>query len=319
MAFDKTGTLTIGRPRVVSVLAADGLDESELLRRAAAIEAHSEHPLATAIVREAQARGLTWSRGQDVAAVTAQGIEGRLDGEALRVGKPAWLDKHGLPADAKLATATQAAGAKGQTVIGVANEHRWLGAIGIADTLRSTAVECIAELRRMGLTELVMLTGDGEPVAKDLAGRLDINYSAGLMPEDKLIRIKSLRETVGPTGMIGDGMNDAPSLATATVGFSLGGAGTDVALETADVVILADDLRRLPYAIALSRKTQQIIRQNLIVAFAMMLGLLVTTYLWTLPLPLAVLGHEGSTVLVILNGLRLFAFPKPQASLPQPN
>jgi Zn2+/Cd2+-exporting ATPase len=316
MAFDKTGTLTIGRPRVVNVMPSGGVDEAELLRVAAAVEAHSEHPLATAIVREAEARGVTWSNGEEITAVTAQGIEGRLKGELYRVGKFAWLDKPNLPADSALMAAIQEAATRGQTVIGVANEHRWLGAIGIADTLRSTAGECIAELRRLGLAEMVMLTGDAEPVAKDLAGRLGIGYGAALMPDEKLARIKSLRETVGPTGMIGDGMNDAPSLAAATVGFSLGGAGTDVALETADVVILADDLRRLPYAIALSRKTQQIIRQNLAFAFAVMLGLLITTYVWTLPLPLAVLGHEGSTVLVILNGLRLFAFPKPGALPP---
>jgi len=316
MAFDKTGTLTVGRPRVVNIMPASGVDKAELLRIAAAIEAHSEHPLATAIVREAQSRGIIWSAGSDVTAVMAQGIEGRIESELVRVGKLAWLDKLGLTKDASLAAAIDAAAARGQTVIGIANEQRWLGAIGIADTVRESATDCIAQLRSLGFRELEMLTGDAEPVAKDLAGRLGIGYRAALMPAEKLERIKSLRDTVGPTGMIGDGMNDAPSLAAATVGFSLGGAGTDVALETADVVILADDLRRLPYAIALSRKTQQIIRQNLWFAFGVMLGLLIATFIVTLPLPLAVLGHEGSTVLVILNGLRLFAFPKPR-SLPK--
>jgi Cd2+/Zn2+-exporting ATPase len=313
MAFDKTGTLTIGRPRVVNLIPATGVTEDELLRVAAAIEAHSEHPLAAAIVREAKGRGITWSDGDDVAAVTAQGIEGQIGRERYRVGKLKWIESLGLPGDDLLAAAIRVASEHGQTVVGVANNQRWLGAIGIADTLRPTAADCIAELRRLGLRELVMLTGDAEPVARELAGGLGISYAAGLMPDEKLARIKTLREQTGPTGMIGDGMNDAPSLAAATVGFSLGGAGTDVALETADVVILADDLRRLPYAIALSRRTQQIIRQNLWFAFAVMLGLLITTFVVKLPLPLAVLGHEGSTVLVILNGLRLFAFPKPKA------
>jgi Zn2+/Cd2+-exporting ATPase len=315
MAFDKTGTLTVGKPRVVELLTADGVDEAELLRSAAAIEAHSEHPLAVAIVREAQTRGLEILEADDVTAVTAQGIHGTVNGAVRRVGKLTWFQELGLSPEPILATAIAAAAARGRTVIGVTNDHQWVGAIAIADTLRGTAAECIALLRQLGLRELVMLTGDAEPVAKDLAGRLGIGYRAALMPDEKLTCIQQLRQTVGPTGMIGDGMNDAPSLAAATVGFSLGGAGTDVALETADVVILADDLRRLPYAIALSRRTQQIIWQNLAFAFGVMGTLLVTTFVITLPLPLAVLGHEGSTVLVILNGLRLLAFPRPQ-SLP---
>ncbi len=140
--------------------------------------------------------------------------------------------------------------------------------------------------------------------------RLELSYRAGLLPDEKLDAIRQLREEHGPTGMIGDGMNDAPSLAAATVGFSLGDAGTHVALETADVVLLADDLRRLPYIIALSRRTQQIIRQNLTIAFGVMVTLFVATFLVRVPLPLAVLGHEGSTVVVILNGLRLLRFPR---------
>ena len=175
-----------------------------------------------------------------------------------------------------------------------------------------TAAAAIKELRELGLSPLVMLSGDHPKVAGQIAGELGMEFQGGLLPEDKLRFIENMRKEHGSVGMIGDGMNDAPSLAAADVGFSLGGAGTDVALETADIVLLADDLRRLPYAIALARRTQQIIRQNLILAFSVMGGLLVATMLTTLPLPLAVVGHEGSTVAVILNGLRLLTFPKPK-------
>jgi Cd2+/Zn2+-exporting ATPase len=164
----------------------------------------------------------------------------------------------------------------------------------------------------LNIAPLMMLSGDHTAVVERIAGELGIAGQGGLLPEDKLRIIQTLRREHGSIGMIGDGMNDAPSLAAADVGFSLGGAGTDVALETADVVLLADDLRRLPYAIALARRSQQIIRQNLIVSFSVMGLLLLSTFVVTLPLPLAVFGHEGSTVAVILNGLRLLAFPKPK-------
>jgi len=158
-----------------------------------------------------------------------------------------------------------------------------------------------------------MLSGDHLKVAERIAAELRIDCQGGLFPEDKLRIIRSMHEQHGTVGMIGDGMNDAPSLAAADVGFSLGGAGTDVALETADVILLADDLRRLPYAIALARRTRQIIHQNLLMSFGVMGALLLTTLFVTVPLPLAVCGHEGSTVAVILNGLRLLAFPRPSS------
>lgn len=314
LAFDKTGTLTIGRPRVVQIQTAEGISPDELLGQAAALETQSEHPLAQAIVRAAQEAQVPIPQATVVAAVTGFGIEGQVDGHHLRVGKLSWFEgsQQSAPVvtDGAVRHAALAAQQQGQTVIVVANEQRWLGMFGVADTLRPTAAESIRQLRKLGLRELTMLTGDSEAVARSIANQLQLSYRAGLLPDEKLAWIHHLRETFGPTGMVGDGMNDAPSLAAATVGFSLGGAGTHVALETADVVLLADDLRRLPYIIALSRRTQQIIWQNLIVAFGMMGLLLLSTFITYLPLPLAVLGHEGSTVAVILNGLRLLRFPR---------
>lgn len=315
MAFDKTGTLTIGRPSVVTVIPANDRSEDELLQAAAALETHSEHPLARAVVQAAEQRGLALSEAHNVEAVTGFGLLGEWNGSKLRLGKLAWFetDEHG--GDPAIWTAVKAAQSRGETVVVLAQETRWWGALGIADVLRPTAHSAMESLRLLGVSQLTMLTGDAELVAKELAGRLELSYRAELLPKDKLDVIHSLRDQYGTTGMIGDGMNDAPSLAAADVGFSLGGSGTDVALETADVVILADDLRRLPYAIALARRTQQIIQQNLFVAFGVMATLLVASIITTLPLPLAVLGHEGSTVAVILNGLRLLRFPRPQ-SLP---
>ena len=312
MAFDKTGTLTLGRPRLTDAISAPGILESDLIAAGASLEQHSEHPLARAVVEAAASRGITATEAEGVNAVVGSGIEGTWRGTHLRAGKLNWLKSEGLIFDADLSEKADAFLLSGKTVIGIGDEKKVWGLLAVADALRPTASAAIKELRDLGVSPLVMLSGDHPKVVGQIAGELGMEFQGGLLPEDKLRLIETLRKEHGSIGMIGDGMNDAPSLAAADVGFSLGGAGTDVALETADIVLLADDLRRLPYAIGLARRTQQIIRQNLILAFSVMGGLLVATMLTTLPLPLAVVGHEGSTVAVILNGLRLLTFPKPK-------
>ena len=312
MAFDKTGTLTLGRPRLTDAISAPGISETDLIAAGASLEQHSEHPLARAVVEAAASRGITATEAEGVNAVVGSGIEGTWRGTHLRAGKLNWLKSEGLIFDADLSEKADAFLLSGKTVIGIGDEKKVWGLLAVADALRPTASAAIKELRDLGVSPLVMLSGDHPKVVGQIAGELGMEFQGGLLPEDKLRLIETLRKEHGSIGMIGDGMNDAPSLAAADVGFSLGGAGTDVALETADIVLLADDLRRLPYAIGLARRTQQIIRQNLILAFSVMGGLLVATMLTTLPLPLAVVGHEGSTVAVILNGLRLLTFPKPR-------
>jgi len=313
MAFDKTGTLTLGRPRLVDIATVNDVSETELLEACAALERRSEHPLARAIVDAAAERQITIREAQPVEAIVGCGIAGTWMGRELRAGKRRWFEDEQIPFDEQLARRADELQSMGKTVICVGDKTRVWGLLAVADTLRPTAAVALQEMRSLGISPLMMLSGDHPAVAGQIAGELGIDFLGGLLPEDKLKIIEKLRRESGPVGMIGDGMNDAPSLAAADVGFSLGGAGTDVALETADIVLLADDLRRLPYAIALARRTQQIIRQNLILAFSVMGILLIASMATKLPLPLAVVGHEGSTVAVILNGLRLLAFPKPKA------
>lgn len=312
MAFDKTGTLTLGQPAVTRLVTAPGVSEEELLTTAAALESQSEHPLARSIVDAAAARGLSLIKADEVEAVVGHGVVGVVNGQRRWVGKLSWFHDTGTHCDEHLARTADALLSEGQTLIGVADPDRVLGLLAVSDPLRPSAKPALDALRQLGIRSLTMLSGDHPSVVARIAGQLGLQGEGGLLPEDKLRRLGVLRQH-GPIGMIGDGMNDAPSLAAADVGFSLGGAGTDVALETADVVLMADDLMRLPYAIALARRTQQIIRQNLILAFGVMIGLLIATFLTELPLPLAVFGHEGSTVLVILNGLRLLWFANPKA------
>ena len=254
---------------------------------------------------------MTIREAESVEAVVGHGVAGTWIGRRLRAGKISWFLDEKIAVDDELIRTAEALQASGKTVICIGNETQVWGLLAVADTLRPTAGAAIQGLRDLGISPLVMLSGDHPAVAGQIAGQLGIEFQGGLLPEDKLLIIESMRTQHGPVGMIGDGMNDAPSLAAADVGFSLGGAGTDVALETADIVLLADDLRRLPYSIALARRTQQIIRQNLILAFSVMGTLLVAAMVVKLPLPLAVMGHEGSTIAVILNGLRLLAFPRP--------
>lgn len=305
LAFDKTGTLTLGKPQLVKIQTAPDVAESDLLAWAAAIEFHSEHPLAQAVVQAAKSRGITIPDADDVESIVGSGIHGVIEGSAFAVGKPEWVawEPEIIPREAF--SQIEAARQAGQTVLAVVRDGGYAGWLAVADTLRDTATEAVEELRAMGLQPLVMLSGDNALVAGHLAEKLALDYQANLQPGDKLVILKGLLNQSKRTGMIGDGTNDAPALATATVGFSLGGAGSDVALETADVVLMSDDLRRLPYAIKLARRTQQILKQNLCIAFGVMITLLVASLMTTVPLPLAVFGHEGSTLLVILNGLRL--------------
>lgn len=305
MAFDKTGTLTVGKPRLVNWSASRDVSKNDVLAWAAAVEAHSEHPLAQAVVQGARSRDIDVPEAENVESVVGSGICGTVEGTRVLVGKPEWiaLEIDVFPDEAQ--REIESARAAGQTVLAVARDGRLVGWLAVQDTLRETAQAAVQELRDMGLKPLLMLSGDNARVAAHLAEQLHLDYRANLQPGDKLVILKGLLEQPRRIGMIGDGTNDAPALATATVGFSLGGAGSDVALETADVVLMSDDLRRLPYAIRLARRTNQILKQNLCLAFGVMIVLLIASLWTTVPLPLAVFGHEGSTVLVILNGLRL--------------
>lgn len=310
VAFDKTGTLTMGKPRLVDLRPADGVDPDALLALAASAEAPSEHPLSRAVVTLAQERGLTLSPATDVEAIVGRGLQARVEGRLVRVGKADLLEEAGVAIPPALAESAAILASEGNTVVFVGEDQAVLGVLAIADGLRPTAEPAVQALRELGINYIVMLTGDNERVAAAIAGSLAIEHASGLLPEDKLKLIQDLLGRFGSVAMVGDGINDAPALAAASLGVSVGVGGTDVALETADVVLMRDDLTLLPEAIALARRADRVIRQNLVFAFGMMALLLATTYLGRLPLPLAVLGHEGSTVLVILNGVRLLRAPR---------
>ncbi len=308
IAFDKTGTLTVGRPKLLACRPATGVAADDVLRLAAAAEGLSEHPLARAVVGAARERGLSLEPAADLEALVGRGIRARVGGRTVWVGKAELFAEQGRPVSSELTAAAAELAEAGQTTLFVGDETGALGVLGVADTVRPGAGVVIDRLRGLGVLTVEMLTGDNPVVARAVALPLGVTYRAGLLPPDKVEAIRRLHAAHGAVAMVGDGINDAPSLAAADVGISLGGAGTDVALETADVVLMADDLAKLPYAIALARQAGAIIRQNLAFALAAMLLLIAATFTGWLRMPVAVIGHEGSTVLVIFNGLRLLAF-----------
>ena len=314
IAFDKTGTLTVGRPQLVDLMAASGTSEDEVLQLAASAESLSEHPLARAVVEAAQKRGLELLPASDMEALIGRGLQARVGKRSILIGKPGLWPENGAISEQLQATAGRLM-REGKTTVFVGDATQVIGVLAIADTLRPSAPAAIQQLKVLGIEHIAMLTGDNKAVAAAISEKLGIGYEAELLPEDKLRAIQGLRERYGDVAMVGDGINDAPGLAAASMGISLGGTGTDVALETADVVLMADDLRHLPYAIGLARAARRIIVQNIVFAFAMMAMLLTAIFFGSLRLPFAVLGHEGSTVLVILNGLRLLAFPRPVSDL----
>ena len=307
VAFDKTGTLTHGRPEVMDVLPAPGASVAELLEAAARAERQSEHPIARSILAYAAAQGLHPEEPEQFEAITGMGVRARWDGEETLVGSPRLMEQAGhlVPA-ALLAEADRLIDAGRGTVLLARRGERWLGLVTVMDRERPDAAAKIDALRAAGITRVVMLTGDNARVAEAMARRLGIDeVHAGLLPEDKLRIVGELSEKYGPVAMVGDGVNDAPALAAAASGIAMGAAGTDAALETADIVLMSDDLGAIAYAVSLSKRTQRVVWQNISFALAVVVVLVVATLTVGVPLPLGVVGHEGSTILVVLNGLRL--------------
>ena len=308
IAFDKTGTLTVGRPCLTDVVVLDpAWDEDRLLRLAASAERLSEHHLAAAVVRGARERGLALAEPEGFRSVAGKGIVATVVGQTVVVGNDALFAEFGALVGAPARAEADRLRGEGKTAMFVGDALGPAGILAVADTVRPDAAAVVRRLRAQGIGRIVMLTGDNPRVAAAIAARLGIagdDVQADLLPEEKLAVIAGLKRT-GPVAMVGDGVNDAPALAAADLGVAMGGAGTDVALETADVVLMGDDLARLPYAIALSRKTRRTIRQNLTFSLAVIAALVVAALTVGIPLPLGVVGHEGSTVIVVLNGLRL--------------
>jgi Cd2+/Zn2+-exporting ATPase len=301
VAFDKTGTLTRGRPELTDLQSFDGLERADLLRLAASVEAASEHPLAAAIVGAAEAEGIGLLPAADLRAHPGVGVEATVDGGRLFVGQLDG-DGHGS-ARARLDELE----AEGKTTVVVADaDRRPLGLIAVADELRPEAAAVVSSLRELGIEHVLMLTGDNQRVAAAIARRVGIDdWRAGLLPEDKTAAIQSLRREHGAIAMLGDGVNDAPALAVAEIGIAMGAAGSDVALETADVALMADDLTRLPAAIRLARRALANIRQNIGMSLATIAVLVPAALLGYLSLTSGLLLNEGTALLIIANGLRL--------------
>ncbi len=309
IAFDKTGTLTTGSPSLTLARPVRGVGADGLLRVAAAAESRSEHPLAKAIVRAAEELQIRLPEATGFQAIPGQGVKATVEDQEVLIGGERLFSEQQITIPQDLLDQLHELEAQGQTVMVVWAGGQWLGLLAVADTLRPDAAQIISDLKRLGIQRVVMLTGDNERVAAAIAARTGVDeFHAGLLPEDKVHVLKQVRQKYGPTAMVGDGVNDAPALAAADVGIAMGGAGTDVALETADVVLMADDLAHLPYAIGLARQARKTVYQNLAFALAVIVMLVAAAFGAELPLPLGVVGHEGSTVVVVLNGLRLLGY-----------
>jgi Cd2+/Zn2+-exporting ATPase len=320
-AMDKTGTLTLGRPALRRVIAIDGTPEDRVLAVAASLEEHSTHPLANAVLAAARARGVMFPQAADVQAVRGKGMSGTVEGRPAHLGAlRLFAGTDGAPAATDVARAAVAdLEEEACTVMLVAHGGRFIGAIGLIDGPRPEAAHAVAALHALGVRPLVMLTGDNERVARAVGGLVGIDeVRASLMPERKIDAVRELLAAHGSVAMVGDGVNDAPALAAATVGIAMGKSGTDVALEAADVALMSDDLMRLPLAVGISRAARAIVRQNVTISMGMVFVLIPLAVAGAVPVWVAVLMHEGSTVAVVLNSLRLLGYrtPAPGAGMP---
>jgi Cd2+/Zn2+-exporting ATPase len=345
IAFDKTGTLTQGKPRITDVMNFGAVSEMELLTIAMAVEQFSDHPLAEAIMRDGKERlelairntpksSIDSEEGEfgkisaastnpnqsfeipdasGLTSVTGMGIHAIVDGDEVYVGKPALFQSvPGAEIPTELFNIVQSLERDGRTLMVVLKGKRYMGAIGLMDTPRDNAAQTIKLLRLQGIERLVMISGDNQSAAQSIASLLGLDEAFGnLLPQEKVDTVRQLQRN-GGVAMVGDGVNDAPAMANSSVGIAMGVAGSDVALETADVALMADDLVKLPFAIGLSRQTNRIIRQNLWISLGMV-AVLVPSAIFGLPLGFAVFFHEGSTVTVVLNALRLLIYKVPMS------
>ncbi len=310
IAFDKTGTLTSGEPRIREIIPAPGVGKEELMAIAVAVESMSDHPLAQAIARDGKAH--IGERSVPVASelnsLIGRGVTAVIEGERVLIGKAEMFGIDGVaPLSKPMADAIEQLRESGHTTMVVRRGDRDLGAIGLMDTPREAARATIQRLHAIGIRRMIMISGDNQRVADAVAKQVGLDEAWGdLMPEDKVEAIKKLRAET-KVAMVGDGVNDAPAMASATVGIAMGAAGSDVALETADVALMADNLAHLPFAVGLSRRTRSIIRQNVFVSLGVV-ALLVPATLLGLGIGPAVAMHEGSTLVVVFNALRLLAY-----------
>ena len=304
IAFDKTGTLTTGEPQVIDIIAVDG-DENQILSVAAAVEVYSEHPIGKAIVQAAKDKNLNLAPVNNVVSHTGFGISGQFEEIDIKVGNAKFIESDSdLPAD--LVAKSQKLETQGKTIVWVAQSENILGIIAVADTIRPEAAKTIQRLKQLGIQNIIVVSGDRQLTTSYVAQQLGISeVYAELLPEDKVTVIKRLKRQYKTVAMVGDGINDAPALATASVGIAMGTTGSDIALETADIVLMADRLEKLMTAIHLGRRAIRVIKQNIVFALCSIGLLLVANFATGINLPLGVIGHEGSTVLVTLSGLRL--------------
>ena len=305
IAMDKTGTLTLGRPQVTQVIPLNGSDAEEVLAVAAALESRSQHPLARAVAEYAASLGIGALPVEDFQSLTGMGTKGRVRGSEWYIGSPKLFRELGTPLAAIEGEIARLQG-DGKTVVLVGTAQRAAGILAIADPLRPGAADAVAALRQAGIERIVMLTGDNPAAAHTIALQAGVDeVHAELSPEDKTRVVAELQRRYGHVAMVGDGVNDAPALAAAEVGIAMGAAGTDVALETADMALMGDDLSRLAYAVTLSRRNRQVIGQNLGLSAVVIGSLVAGAVAGVFTLPLAVLAHEISEFVVIASGLRM--------------
>jgi Cd2+/Zn2+-exporting ATPase len=312
IAFDKTGTLTEGRPRLTNAIPFGQTTKEHLFKVAIAVEGLSDHPLAAAIVSGGRKEigDEKIEPATALTALTARGVRARWNNTTVHIGNRRLFEEltgEKVPQEIDQKMADLESG--GHTAMIIHQGETYLGIISVMDVAREEAISTLARLKKMGIKRMVMLTGDNQKVANAIANNIGITDAFGsLLPEDKVSAIERLREEEGTVAMIGDGVNDAPAMAKSTVGVAMGAAGSDVALETADIALMADKLDNLPFAIGLSRKARQIIKQNLVISLGMVAILVPLTIMGTVAIGPAVVGHEGSTLVVVLNALRLLRY-----------
>lgn len=310
IAFDKTGTLTKGKFQVTDVIPFNGSQPDDVLRLAGAVEQQSSHPLALAIVKAAKERNLTLPLANGLENIPGRGVHSQVEGQPVWIGSlKLFEDNHGKVIDKTIQQTVTQLENTGRTTMMLSRNGTFLGVLGLSDVARPGVAAVLSRLRNLGVKHLIMLTGDNQKVAQQIAQEVGVtNIEADLLPEDKLGTIQRLQKEYGAVAMIGDGVNDAPALATATVGIAMGGAGTAVALETADVALMADDLGKLPFAVGLSRASRMIIKQNLVISLGVILILIAISVFGLVQLSWTVIAHEGSTILVVMNALRLLRY-----------